>query len=121
MGGDDGRCEMAAISAQQNKGKQSSHRNSWGDSTLKDSPGKISDGDLLARLMKSRGTDLTVLAAIAGVVTKENCAEIAKWLRGKTLREVEAFAQRRQPGRAVRDQVRQIYVMRWCGAALAER
>ncbi|HUV36435.1 MAG TPA: HNH endonuclease [Patescibacteria group bacterium] len=65
----------------------------------------------MAEMFERGECDLTVLAAIAGIVTKENCAEIVSWLRGKTLREVEAFAQRRQPGRAVRDQVRQIYVM----------
>ncbi len=65
----------------------------------------------MAGMFKREECDLTVLAAIAPVVTKENCAEIAQWLRGKSLREVEAFVQRRQPCRAVRDQVRQIFVM----------
>ena len=65
----------------------------------------------MAGMFRREECDLTVLAAIAPVVTKENCAEIAQWLRGKSLREVEAFVQRRQPCRAVRDQVRQIFVM----------
>ncbi len=55
--------------------------------------------------------DLTVISIIGGVLTKENCAEVVSWLRGRSLREVEAFAARRQPGKPVRDQVRQIYVM----------
>ncbi len=66
----------------------------------------------MAAMFKREECDLTVLATIAPVVTKENCAEIAKWLRERSLREVEAFVQRRQPERAVRDQVRQIYVTR---------
>ena len=66
----------------------------------------------MAAVFRRGECDLTALAVIAGVVTRENCAEVAEWIKGKSLREVEAFALRRTPARALRDQVRQIYVMR---------
>ncbi len=78
---------------------------------------RISDARCIARyprmaeLFRRGECELTVLATIAEVVTKDNCAEIAVWLTGRSLREVEAYVQRRQPERALRDRVRQIYVM----------
>jgi hypothetical protein len=65
----------------------------------------------MAALFRRGECDLTILSAIAGIVTKENSAEIAAWLKGRSLREVEAFVARRHPERKLRDQVRQIFVM----------
>jgi 5-methylcytosine-specific restriction endonuclease McrA len=65
----------------------------------------------MAELSRRSECDLTMLSAIAGIVTKENWAEIAEWFGGRSLREVEAFVARRQPERKSRDQVRQIFVM----------
>jgi 5-methylcytosine-specific restriction endonuclease McrA len=72
----------------------------------------------VAVLFERGEIDLTVISLIAGVLTKENCKGILKWLKGRSLREVEAFAARQQPGRPVRDQVRQIYVMSPTGGAV---
>ncbi len=65
----------------------------------------------MAALFGRGECDVTVLPAIAGVVTNENCSEIASWIKGRSLSEVEAFVARLHPERRIRDQVRQIFTM----------
>jgi 5-methylcytosine-specific restriction endonuclease McrA len=61
--------------------------------------------------------DLTVVARIARVLTKENAAEILAWIKGKPFRDVEIFVSRHEPGRFMRDMVKPVIFMTESGGA----
>ncbi|MCK5548518.1 MAG: hypothetical protein KAI64_05860, partial [Thermoplasmata archaeon] len=65
----------------------------------------------VGRMFLAGELDLTVIARIAHVLTKENADEVLAWIKGKPFRDVEIFASRNRPGRFLRDSVRPIFFM----------
>lgn len=63
------------------------------------------------RMFLAGELDLTVVARIARVLTKENAAEILAWIKGRPFRDVEIFVSRHEPGRFVRDMVKPVIFM----------
>ena len=56
--------------------------------------------------------NLSVIALIADIVTRENIDDILRRIRGRSFREVEMLVATHRPGRVIRDRIKPVLVMR---------
>ncbi len=65
----------------------------------------------VAEMFVAGEINLTPMALISGILTKENYREILDWVKGRPFRDVEMLVSRHRPERYLRDRVRPVCIM----------
>jgi hypothetical protein len=74
----------------------------------------------VAELFRSGELNLCAVSMIAGILTRENAAEVLSWVRGRPFKDVELLVAGHRPEGLVRDRVRPVFVMTAQGGAGCE-
>jgi 5-methylcytosine-specific restriction endonuclease McrA len=65
----------------------------------------------VADMFSTGEINLTAIAMISGILTRENAGEILDWVKGRPFRDVEMLVSRHRPERHLRDRVRPVCIM----------